>query len=288
MLDNLLAQFKEKLWRKYLPLFVSHGAETENPYDYFAVYFVDVERCRYQLASESGERVILKKWNPEQHAYLDSMDVSFSDLDTMETEILHYRRHATLSFNSIIAFTFNRYTRFAYTRNFIARGKGKFMSALFAKKEVKSRDRITLLNLLVNEYVVQRPSKTNIGVTTTEVIDLLYGKLWYKHIRSEEFSRKVTLLLQSLVITEDLKVIEQRYFVQGKAIATIVTWEKDERRDTQQTKMQKNMIRLMLVITVSTLMITLAILAQAGIVNLHRLWETISQLKPIRILFKLI
>lgn len=288
MLDNFLSRLKEKLWRKNLPLFVSTGAATENPYNYYAVYFVDTQRLRYLLAGETQDGVILQKWIPEQHAYSQNVTVPVSELDAMEAQIVHYRRKASLSFDSIILFTFNRYMRIAYIKNAISRGKGRFMSALFAKKEVKSRDRITLLNLLVNEYIVQRPAKTNSGFSTEEVVELVYGKLWYKHIRSEEFSRKVTLLLQSLAITEDLNFIDNRYFVQGKSIATIVTWEKDERRDAQQLKMQKNIVRLMLIITASTLMITLAILAQAGIVNLPHLWEVISQLKPMRVLFKLI
>lgn len=44
----------------------------------------------------------------------------------------------------------------------------------------------------------------------------------------------------------------------------------------------------MLVITASTFMITIAILAQAGIVNLHNLWGHIKELGPFRVLFKLI
>lgn len=98
----------------------------------------------------------------------------------------------------------------------------------------------------------------------------------------------MTLILQSLVITGDLKLHEGRYFVQGEAIATIVEYEKEEKRYTQQIKIQKKIVRLMLIITLSTVMITLAILAQAGIVNLQKLWEYVLQLKPLRILLKLI
>jgi hypothetical protein len=126
------------------------------------------------------------------------------------------------------------------------------------------------------------------GATVNEVIELLYGKLWYKHIHNEEFQRKITLLLQSLVITDDLVVRDNRYFVQGKAIATIVEYEKDERRSNQQLKMQKNQVRLMLIITAATLMITLALLSLAGVVDLHKIWQYITQLKPIRIILKLI
>ncbi|MCX9018838.1 hypothetical protein NLN96_17700, partial [Citrobacter portucalensis] len=90
------------------------------------------------------------------------------------------------------------------------------------------------------------------------------------------------------VITEDVRFSDEKYYIQGKAISTIVTWESEERRDKQQFRIQRNINRLMLVITASTLMITIAILAQAGLINLHNLWEHLTQLKPIRVLFKLI
>ncbi|MCE9760884.1 hypothetical protein LZ664_12290, partial [Citrobacter portucalensis] len=64
--------------------------------------------------------------------------------------------------------------------------------------------------------------------------------------------------------------------------------ESEDKREKQQIRIQKNISRLMLVITASTLMITLAILAQAGLINLHNLWVHLTQLKPIRVLFKLI
>lgn len=284
MLDNI----KITLWKKKLPFFIIHSATSGNTYNYYTIYFVNTERNRYVLVSYDDENVILQLWKPELQRWSETMAVTVSALNQMEPEIIHYRRTGNVSFSSITLFVFSYYTRFSYAKNMIARTKGQLVSALFHQSEMKSRDRIALLNILVNEHIRQRPSQVKTGVSAADIIELLYGKLWYKHIRNEEFSRKVTLLLQSLVITEDLKLIEDRYYVQGKSIATIVEHEKEEKRYTQQSKMQKNMVRLMLIITFSTLMITLAILAQAGIVDLHKLWQYILSIKPLRFLLKLI
>ncbi|HIF6320943.1 TPA: hypothetical protein ACX3MK_005296, partial [Raoultella ornithinolytica] len=56
----------------------------------------------------------------------------------------------------------------------------------------------------------------------------------------------------------------------------------------QQEKIQRNMVRLMLIITAATVLITLALLGLAGVIDLHKIWQDILQIKPVRFLFKLI
>ncbi|MNC77019.1 hypothetical protein D3C75_1288690 [compost metagenome] len=56
----------------------------------------------------------------------------------------------------------------------------------------------------------------------------------------------------------------------------------------QQQKMHKNIVRFMLVITVATLLIILVLLAMAGIVDLHAIWQKILHIKPVRFLLKFI
>ncbi len=140
----------------------------------------------------------------------------------------------------------------------------------------------------MNEYVQQRPSRLNAGISIDEVIDMLYGRLWYKHIRNEEFRRKVRLLLKSLVITGDLTQEGALYYVQPKSVATIVEFEKEERRARQQEKMQRNIVRLMIVITAATVLITLALLGLAGVIDLREVWQFLRNLNPFSVLMKLV
>lgn len=288
MLDTKMAALRQKQWKKRLPLFVTQDARTGNPYNYYSVHLVDVSRNRYQLRNYQNRTATLARWDYDEKAWVDEHPVTVAEIDQMQAEILHHRRYGPISFSGILAFSFHRVTRLAYLKTLISRGKGKLVSSLFASKELKSRDRIALLNLLVNEYVQQRPSRLNAGFSIDEVIDMLYGKLWYKHIRNEEFRRKVRLLLKSLSITGDLAQENGLYYVQPKSVATIVEFEKEERRVQQQDKMQRNIVRLMLVITAATLLITLALLSLAGIVDLQKIWHFIINLKPLRVLFKLV
>lgn len=283
-----LAKIKEKMWKRFLPLFVSQNGNNGEPYNYYGVYFSDVNQDKYQLITSRGNTVVLEKWNPEQRAYTGKINTTVGKLERMNVEIIHWRKPGPMRFDSIVRFYASYFTRFAYVKNLLRRTKSKMFSMFSDNKEMTGLDRIMLLKLLINDYVHQSAEKTHTGVTLNEVIDLLYETLWYKHIKNEEFRRKTQLLLQSLVMTEDLKHRDDRYYIEGKAISTIIVWESEAQRARQQQRIQQNIHRLMLIITASTLMITLAILAQAGIVDLHRLWGRLSQLNPLRVMLKLI
>ncbi|MBU9843552.1 hypothetical protein [Rahnella ecdela] len=279
---------KISLWKKLLPLFITHSINKGDPYNYYMVYFYDITRARFILSGYENEEVVLQQWDSAVQTWSKTSIVPVSKINEFESEIIHYRRNGSILFYSITSFYINQYTRFTYAKNLLDRIRGRLTSDFYAKREVKSRDRIALLNLMIKEYIWQKPSHPHAGMRITDIIDMLYGKLWYKHIRNEEFRRKVTLILQSLVITEDLTQKDERYYVQGKSITTVVEHEKEERRNSQYVKIQKNILRLMLIITFSTLVVTVAILSQAGIVDLHNIWEYIINIKPLRFLLKII
>lgn len=287
-IESIVSKLKTILWSYFLPVFTANSLKEGEVYNYYGVYFSDVKQEKYQLLKLIGKCVVLEKWNTEKQAYTTRLNISISEIEKMNVEIIHWKKYGPLKFDSIVLFAINYFTRFAYLKNLLTRAKNKLLVPFSHNREMTGLDRITLLKMLVSEYVHQSPEKTHTGVTGNEVIDLLYGTLWYHHIKNEDFRRKIVLLLQSLVMTGDIKLEEGKYLIQGQAISTIVAWESDERRDKQQLRIQKNINRLMLIITASTLMITLAILAQAGIVNLHNLWQHLTQLKPIRLLFKLL
>ena len=287
-IESIVSKLKTILWSYFLPVFTANSLKEGEVYNYYGVYFSDVKQEKYQLLKLIGKCVVLEKWNTEKQAYTTRLNISISEIEKMNVEVIHWKKYGPLKFESIVLFAINYFTRFAYLKNLLTRAKNKLLVPFSHNREMTGLDRITLLKMLVSEYVHQSPEKTHTGVTGNEVIDLLYGTLWYHHIKNEDFRRKIFLLLQSLVMTGDIKLEEGKYLIQGQAISTIVAWESDERRDKQQLRIQKNINRLMLIITASTLMITLAILAQAGIVNLHNLWQQLTQLKPIRLLFKLL
>ncbi|HHA2302462.1 TPA: hypothetical protein ACOEAQ_004106 [Enterobacter asburiae] len=287
-LESFISKIKNKLWTHFLPSFISKSKASDETYNYYGVYFSDVNQVKYVLSKMNGKNVILEKWSEEKKSYSARESFSISELEMMNTEIVHWVKHGPLRFDSILSFSINHFTRIAYIKKSVSRVKNRISSKLHNNDEMIGLDRVNLLHLLINEYVHQSPEKTHAGVTCEEIIDMIYGHIWRNHIKNEDFRRKTLLLLQSFIITGDVKYLEGRYYVQGQAIATILSWQSEEKKEKQQTRSQKNISRLMLIITASTLIITLAILAQAGIVNLHSLWGHIKELGPFRVLFKLI
>lgn len=277
------------LWRKYLPWLQRNSAEKGTPHDYFSVFFKDAENNRYRFKAVQNNNnngdstVVLTPLYPGEDS-----SKPLTDLADMETEIVHYKRNYSLRYKNIFTFTLDHLLKVITLKTTLARIKGGLVSGLKSDKETISRDRFNLLRLLVAEYVHQRPSRSASGFHQDDIIALLHGTLWYKHIKNESFRRKIKLLLESLVVTGDLTERQDVYYVQGQAITTLVEHEKEERRDRQQQKIQKNSVRFMLVITVATLLIILVLLSMAGIVDLAAIWHKILQIKPVRFMLKFI
>jgi hypothetical protein len=116
----------------------------------------------------------------------------------MESEIVHYKKYGKIISESIFYYAINYYLHIVDSKIFLFKGKGAVVSTFFRERELKSQERIFLLRLIVNEFVKRRPSDPEAGLTVDEVIELLYGRLWYKHIRNESFQYKVTLLMNRL------------------------------------------------------------------------------------------
>lgn len=287
-LESFILKIKSSLWAYFLPNFITKSKANNETYNYYGVYFSDVKQGKYVLSEILDHTVILAKWDPETKSYSDRTAFSIAEIEMMNVEILHWLKNGPLKFDSIFNYTINHFTRVAYVKTSLSRAKGKILSKFHSNNEMIGLERINLLQMLINEFVHQSPEKIYDGVTCDETIDMIYGNLWRDHIKNEDFRRKTLLLLQSFIITGDVKYQNGRYYVQGQAIATILSWQAEEKKERQQSKTQKNISRLMLVITASTFMITIAILAQAGIVNLHNLWGHIKELGPFRVLFKLI
>ncbi len=277
------------LWRKYLPWLQRNSAAKGTPHDYFSVFFKDSDNNRYILKGvqglDNGQDGKLSLSSLYQSSDVDKKFVHVTD---METEIVHYKKNHTLRYKSIFLFVIDHTLKIITLKTQIARLKGRLVSEAKSDTETISRDRFNLLRLLVASYVNQRPSRASSGFNRDEMIALLYGTLWYKHIKNEAFRRKITLLLESLVISGDLTESQGNYYVQGQAITTLVEYEKEDRRVSQQQKMHKNIVRFMFVITVATLLIILVLLAMAGIVDLQVIWQKILQIKPVRFLLKFI
>lgn len=289
MSGNYFHKIKVRLYQKYLPWLIQNGSTKLTPHDYWIVFFKDANNEHYVLKSVSSSHHA-EQTTVVLSPLLQGIDTEkqIGELPDMDSEIIHYKKNYALRYQGIITFTLDRYLNIITIKSAVARIKGKIVSGLKSDKETISSDRFNLLKLMVAQFIHQRPSRMSSGFNPDEIIVLLYGTLWYKHIKNESFKRKIMLLLESLVLTGDLTEENGHYYVQGHAITTLVEHEKEERRILQQLRMHKNIVRFMLVITISTLLIILVLMAMAGIIDLQAVWQKILHIKPIRFMLKFI
>ena len=89
----------------------------------------------------------------------------------------------------------------------------------------------------------------------------LYTDKWVFHPDQDSERRKLKFYLESLVDTGELKIVNYKYVLTGHAVRAIEEYEEQERKHTENVKIQRRMFWL-------TLAIALLTLVQAGLVKL--------------------
>ena len=279
-----------KLWVRFIPLFTKDfNFNNEDPNNYFSVYFRDAEDTRYLLAGSKYDHL-------KEIQYVLLLDTKLNNviefdlfaIVKMKCEIIHYKVKSSSVYYSIMAFTLDRYTKVLFLKNMISKGKGGIISLVTSNTQSLSHNRCAILKIMLNEHIKLRPSRQTNGFGEHDILSIIYGRLWYKHIRQEEYKVKLRLLLDSLVLTGDLSEFDGIYYIQGKSINTIVDYEKELYLSKHQSKVQNNIFRLTIVLTALLAIIILVLLALAGIVDLENVWSKVLEIKPVRFLMKFI
>jgi len=279
-----------KIWEKFIPIFTKGlSSNGEDPYNYFDVYFRDIEDTRYLLSGSNCDHI--EKIQPVLLLETKENKMVEADLPTivkMKCEIIHYRKNSSTVYYSIMAFVLDKYTKVLFLKSMISKGKGGVISLVTSNTLSLSHDRCAILKLMLSEHIKLRPSRQTNGFSEHDILSIIHGRLWYKHIRQEEYKVKLRLLLDSLVITGDLSEFEGLYYIQGKSINTIVDYEKELSLSKHQSRVQNNIFRLTIVLTALLAIIVIVLLALAGIVDLENVWSKVLEIKPVRFLMKFI
>jgi len=81
----------------------------------------------------------------------------------------------------------------------------------------------------------------------------LYTMRWFLHPQGEQQQHRVEFYLNSLVETGELKHINHKYIVTGKTLSTIEEYEEQERKHTENVKMQWRMFWLTVAVATGTI-----------------------------------
>lgn len=187
--------------------------------------------------------------------------VSLSSVDPSAFSITHYYGLSEVTYFGIVDFVIGRLTLWPYIRIHFVRTLSKFDQYFFNKKKLVTKQRVDLLRFLVSRALEGNDSFEEIDLMTQ-----LYSIKWVLHPDRASQRKKLEFYLASLTDTGELKKANHKYFLTGHALRVIEEFEEQERKHTENVKMQWRMFGL-------TLAIALLTLVQAGLVKLPALLD---------------
>lgn len=202
----------------------------------------------------SGNELHCIEWDGSK--YQINRQFALSSFRLSDFRITHYYGPSEIRYKGIIDFVFNRLTAWPYVKIHVVRWLGGFDQYLFNKKKLVTKQRTELLKLLVDRSLSGHPDHEPLDLMTD-----LYTIKWVLHPQSEDQQAKLNTYLDWLVETGELRQLNHKYVVTGHALRAIEEYEEQERRHTENVRMQWRTFWLTLAIVALTIV-------QAGLIKL--------------------
>ncbi|MCG7981064.1 MAG: hypothetical protein G8D81_13260 [gamma proteobacterium symbiont of Clathrolucina costata] len=212
------------------------------------VLAIDRDRGPFQLITKiSGNLLTVLEWN--ETSYTDEKVIELEQIDRKQLRIIHYYGLSEIRYYGLWDYLRNGATGFQYL---LIIGYGTLSSVnqyFFIKKKLVTKQRMELLQYLVAHHYESGGG----GLGVIELMSQLYSIRWISHPDSESQQRKVELYLASLVDSGELEKNGTSYRVKGKAISTIESFEEEERRHTDNVRLQRKAIWVSVILAVFAL-----------------------------------
>lgn len=206
------------------------------------VVALDRDDSPYFIATAiTGDTLEGLLWNG--NAYADSTTLSIADLETGRLNITHYYGLSEVTYDSIYDVAWNYVTRLVYLKIKIYRHIDSTYQYFFNKRKLVTKKRMELLQMMMDDQL----DRTHDGISSLDLMTRIYSMRMFLHPSWEIQHRKVELYLDSLVISGELREVNNEYVVTGQAISTIERYEEEERRHTEAVILQKKMFWLTIV-----------------------------------------
>jgi hypothetical protein len=199
-------------------------------------------------------------------SYSTARTFTLTDFNPKEFRVTHYYGLSEVRYTGIFDYVVNRKTGWPYIKIHTVRILSRFDQYLFNKKKLITKERKGLLKMLVNEALDGRTEYETLDLMTT-----LYSIKWFSHPQGTEAQQRLEFYLESLVETGELRKVNHNYVVTGLALRAIEEYEEQERKHTENVKIQRRAYWVAIAIAALTVI-------QAGLVKLPPLLD-LSQKK---------
>ena len=218
----------------------------------------------YLIALElDGDKLKCIEWNGQR--YEINTTVTFTSIHPSQFCITHYYGLYEVRYFGIVDFMIGWMTHLPYIKIHFVRILSKFDQYLFNKKKLVTKQRVDLLRFLVSQALEGHDSFNEIDLMTQ-----LYSIKWVLHPDQDLQRKKLEFYLNSLTDTGELRKVNLKYFLTGHALRAIEEYEEQERKHTENVKMQWRMFWIALAIAFLTLV-------QSGLVKLPPLIDFTSE-----------
>ncbi len=227
----------------------------------FVVALNNQDGSPFFMAADYEDGILLGlKW--DGHSYAEKHSIQFSDIKNFNVTIKHYYGLSTIRYHNIYAFAWNYFTKIVYIKIHLARIFSSIGQYLFNKKKLITKNRMELLHFMLEDQI----SREHDSIGVIDLMTKLYSIKWVMHPSSDDQEKKLEIYLDSLVESGDLRKVNHKYVVTGKAISTLERYEEEERRHDEILKLQCRMVWL------TVILVTIGLL-QAGLVKLPTLLD---------------
>lgn len=168
--------------------------------------------------------------------------VNAEGVASYQIAVRSYIRELELEYKSAFEFILHSITRYPWLLLVIERLRRKN----FNRTKLVRADRIKVLNRMVEETIDDR----DLGVSPVGLVTKLYGDRWIGHPDNERLLQYYTLVLDSLVTSEDLIKQDYAYRLLPKAVATLSNYQEENRRHNDNVAQQRAIVRLTFVLVI--------------------------------------
>lgn len=192
-------------------------------------------------------------------SYTTAVDHPLDSFRLQDFRVTHYYGLSEVRYDGLVDLLVNRFTAWPYVKIHVVRSFARLDQYVFNKKKLVSKARNDLLKLLVDEALEGRTEHESLDLMTA-----LYSIKWYSHPEGGAVHKRLAFYLDSLAETGELRKVSDRYVVTGHALRAIEEYEEQERKHTENVKMQWRTFWLALAVAALTVV-------QAGLVKLPAL-----------------
>lgn len=228
----------KKFQKKKSPMRISLIYENAIKYDMYSVYIEDESGGKYLFDSFDGTSIQAFLWDEVNSIFNIKRTLSVDELAGEPFSGTYYYHGHSLDFNKMSDIT-NIKEIFFRLKSDISNYKLGREKYIYRKTKQELKDSISILSTIID---IHFEKEGDYAVSEHELLDRLFGRLWFYHEDKDKFRKDTKFSLSALVESKDIIATEAGYKPLGKAKNTIAEFFKTDERHHEIARIQKYML----------------------------------------------